>query len=278
MRIKILILSLQEARESLKYYKNCKGQTPDETNAIEMELQRLQKVSLQSENKNRLTFKEFRNPPIYRGIIIGMVLATLNQLCGCFTFMTYGVKIFEESGTHIDPQLANITLGVLQCTGNLCTTQLVDKIGRRLLLVISVSGAALGLSTMAIFSYLDYNGFDLSVLHWIPVASLGFVIFISSVGVVPLTLICVVESLPNEVSFVFNISIRHSFCVYLFSGTSIRFDCKRRDNLYDGIRINQIISDSLGNDSFVWLHDNLCGRMCFWNCISLTVLQRDQRH
>lgn len=39
----------------------------------------------------------------------------------------------------------------------------------------------------------------MSMFTWIPVTSLGFVILISSVGIVPLSVICLIELLPTKV-------------------------------------------------------------------------------
>lgn len=215
----------QKAKESLKYYKKCKGKSHQEQQAIEDEFQRLQNVLAQGQKKKSLSLKDCRKPLIMRGLILAVILGIVQQFSGCFTFMTYGVTIFEESGTHVDPQLATILLGVLQCIGNLCTTQLVDSLGRRILLISSISACALGLAVMSIYNYLDLNGFDLSSVHWIPVISLGFVIFVSSVGIMPLTLICVVESLPNEVCFVYSAHFQLQIIDFVVIYRLVNSDC-----------------------------------------------------
>lgn len=52
---------------------------------------------------------------------------------------------------------------------------------------------------MAAYLYCVSLGFNMSMFTWVPVTSLGFVILISSVGIVPLSLICLVELLPSKV-------------------------------------------------------------------------------
>lgn len=52
---------------------------------------------------------------------------------------------------------------------------------------------------ISIYHYFNINGFDLSHFAWVPVMGLSFVIFISSVGVMPLAFICSVEYLPPKV-------------------------------------------------------------------------------
>lgn len=133
------------------------------------------------------------------GLIIGIAAPIINQGTGCFAFMMYGVTIFEESGTHINAHLSAIILATLLVLGNLFSTWLVESLGRRFLMILSTAGCTIGLFTMAIYMYLHSIGIDLNGFTWIPVASLGFDIFISAVGIVPLTFVCVVEALPSKV-------------------------------------------------------------------------------
>lgn len=52
---------------------------------------------------------------------------------------------------------------------------------------------------MAAYLYCNELGFDVSMFKWVPVSSMGFVILVSSVGIVPMALICLVEALPTKV-------------------------------------------------------------------------------
>lgn len=139
-----------------------------------------------------------------QGIFIGIVLTLLNQLTGCYVFLTYAVMIFAKIGTSVDPHTSTIILGIVQIAGTLFTTQLADKLGRKVLLNISLVGSVLGQLALVAFLYLDKIGFDVTLFSWVPVASTGFVIFIASVGIVPLLAICTVEMLPPKVSWKFN--------------------------------------------------------------------------
>lgn len=135
-----------------------------------------------------------------KGLFVGVTLTFLNILSGCYTFITYSENIFQKSGTHLSPNTASIILAFVQILGTLCTAQLVDSAGRKLLLVISLTGCTFGLSSMAMYLYLDAHDMEMTGFKWIPVASLGFVILIANFGIVPLTMVCVVEVLPTKVS------------------------------------------------------------------------------
>lgn len=144
-------------------------------------------------------FSKTDDPLVIKGLIIAIVLPILNISSGCFTFMTYGVTIFKQSGTHIDPYLSAILLAALLVMGNIFSTMLVESLGRRFLMIISLSGSTIGLFTMAGHMYLDAIGVDVKPYHWVPVVSLGFDVFISAIGIIPLAFVCIVESLPPKV-------------------------------------------------------------------------------
>lgn len=142
----------------------------------------------------------FLGEPVARkGMLVGIVLTFLSQSCGAFVFITYASTIFARSGTNISTELSSIVLALLQIAGTLLAANYVDNYGRKPLLLISLTGCKFGLSAMAAYLYCDSLGYDVSMVDWIPVASLGFVILISSVGIVPLSLVCLAEALPSKV-------------------------------------------------------------------------------
>lgn len=108
--------------------------------------------------------------------------------------------------------------------GNLCTTQLADRFGRKTFLITSLLGVSLGLVSLSSFLYLNKNGYDLSDYAFVPVICLAFVVFIASAGskwmktsfsqwiilvvifsffswslVIPLSHVCRIENLPSKV-------------------------------------------------------------------------------
>lgn len=147
-----------------------------------------------------ICFFSFPVEPVARkSILIGIVLTILTQSCGVFVFITYASSIFAESGANISIEWSSISLALLQMAGTLLTTRFVETQGRKPLLIFSLVGCMCGLLAMAAYVYCDKLGYDVTAFYWIPVTSLSGVIFVSSVGIVPLALICLVEALPTKV-------------------------------------------------------------------------------
>lgn len=136
-----------------------------------------------------------------RGILNGMTIASMAHISGFLIFISYSSLIFEKVGAQkIDPAISSISLAVLQLVGTLCTTRFSDSLGRKALLIISLSGSAFGMLSFAAYSYLKQLGYVTSPsLEFVPVVALSFVIFISSSGIVPLMFLVTVESMPAKV-------------------------------------------------------------------------------
>lgn len=141
------------------------------------------------------------NPVSFRSMLIGPSLFAVSQFSGTFTLVSYAATIFKESGSNLNPNFSSIILGCLQIIGTISTYFLIDRIGRRVLLTISCGGAAIGLSVMGCYCYLSKHHESNAVAHynWIPVVALSFVIYISSIGIIPVPYIIISEVLPQKV-------------------------------------------------------------------------------
>lgn len=82
----------------------------------------------------------------------------IQQLSGIDAIIFFTVDIFRQSGSSIDGNLATIMVGLVQLTSNILSLFVVDRAGRKPLLIIS--GVIMGLSTasMGLAFYLTEAG------------------------------------------------------------------------------------------------------------------------
>lgn len=130
------------------------------------------------------------------------MLFLILDFCGVLTMVNYAGKIFNEAGTHLNPNDAVVIVGIIQLIGTYLSTLTVDRIGRRILFGTSCLGTGICYITLATYIYLS-SRMDLSHMHWIPVLSFGGILFIASFGVLPIPYIMLSEILPQQVS-IFN--------------------------------------------------------------------------
>ena len=109
--------------------------------------------------------------------------------------------VFQKAGTTMDPQVPSIMMALALIVGSLTTTYFADRLGQKVFNVVSLLGSAFGLLATSVYHYAYLSGCELSKFAWVPVASLSFVVLISSAGITPLMMIYSVENLPPKVCF-----------------------------------------------------------------------------
>lgn len=134
-----------------------------------------------------------------RALLIGPFLSAVSLFSGAFGISTYAVLVFQQTSSTINPNVSAIVLGVLQTFGTYTASQLIDRVGRKTLLLISMSGGFVTLLGTGTFLYLEKNGFDMSSFRIFPVISISFYVFICVSGVMPVPFVMVSELLPQRV-------------------------------------------------------------------------------
>lgn len=147
-------------------------------------------------------------PAAKKAIKIVLLLGALNQFCGAFAMLNYANKIFEDAGSTLDPNTASVIVAVVQLTANFISMGLVDRAGRKLLVIVSAVGTAIGLICMGFY---DLFKDRLTEYGWIPIISFSMIILMSSIGMLPLTYVLLSEIIPKKVHF------GHSFFFLFFS-------------------------------------------------------------
>lgn len=138
--------------------------------------------------------------PAKKVLAIGVMLQFLEQFSGLFGLLFFVSTIFEYSGSTISPNASSIIVGVIQLVGCYCSTLLVDRAGRKILISTSAFGISIGMFVFAAYSYLNSIGYDLSHFNWIPLASFSFTLWIANLGVLSLPFLVTSEliiTLPN---------------------------------------------------------------------------------
>ncbi|CAM1307207.1 SLC2A8 (predicted) [Pycnogonum litorale] len=89
----------------------------------------------------QFSLSSLKQPTIYKPLLISLVIMFTQQFCGINAIMFYTVSIFKHSGSSIDPNLATILVGLAQFVGTAVASIVMDKLGRRILLIFSGLGS-----------------------------------------------------------------------------------------------------------------------------------------
>lgn len=102
------------------------------------------------EKKEKVSLKEIFHPSLRLVLGIGVVLAVLQQITGINAVFFYAPMIFEQSGIGTDASFMQaILVGLTNLVFTIVAMLLIDKLGRKPLLVIGMSGITLMMMLLA---------------------------------------------------------------------------------------------------------------------------------
>ncbi|XP_062098057.1 sugar transporter ERD6-like 6 [Humulus lupulus] len=120
---------------------------------ISAEVNDIKRSVASSSKRSTIHFAELKQRRYYMPLTIGIGLLVLQQISGINGVLFYSSTIFEAAGVK-SGNAATFGLGAIQVMATLVTTWLVDKAGRRLLLIVSSAGMTLSLLVVAVAFYL----------------------------------------------------------------------------------------------------------------------------
>uniref|UniRef100_A0A452ZYC5 Major facilitator superfamily (MFS) profile domain-containing protein n=3 Tax=Aegilops tauschii subsp. strangulata TaxID=200361 RepID=A0A452ZYC5_AEGTS len=113
--------------------------------------------AVESANKKAtVRFQELNQKKYRTPLLIGTGLLVLQNLCGINGILFYASRIFRAAG-FTNSDLATCALGAIQVLATGVTTSLLDKAGRRMLLIISTAGTTLSLLAVSVAFFLKDN-------------------------------------------------------------------------------------------------------------------------
>jgi SP family arabinose:H+ symporter-like MFS transporter len=138
--------------------------------------------------------RELVHPAVIGLVGIGITLAVFQQISGANAVFFYAPLIFKKAGMNVSNQLfQQVLIGAINLVFTLVAMQLVDKIGRKKLMVAGALLMALWLGAIAVcFQYNIFSGYWLS----------GFVLlFIATYAttLAPVTWVLISEIFPGNV-------------------------------------------------------------------------------
>ena len=118
-------------------------------------------------NQKPLFSKTYRFP-----IILAFLIAFFNQLSGINAFLYYAPRIFEAAGLQESAALlSSIGIGVTNLIFTLLGLYLIDKIGRKLLMIIGSIGYIISLSLVSIAFLQGWQGISIPIFLFLFIAS-----------------------------------------------------------------------------------------------------------
>jgi sugar porter (SP) family MFS transporter len=144
------------------------------------------------------SWSELLSPLLRSAMIVGIGLAIAQQITGINTVIYYAPTIFKFAGFSSASVaiLASVGVGVVNVVFTVVAMQLIDRVGRRPLLLVSLAGMALSLIVLGLaFSLPQLSG----AKGWIAVASLMAYVGSFAVGLGPVFWLVLSEIYPLRI-------------------------------------------------------------------------------
>lgn len=198
---------------------------------IRTELKNIE-INVQEDMKNRGTWSDLITEATNRKAMwISLGVFTIQQLCGSAAVVAYAQVIFncttgqtaslqnatsEVPSAPIEPYQESIILGCVQVATCVLSVILVDRVGRKPLLLLSALGVGLMNGTIGTYFFFDITRpGSVSSLGWLPLASLLVYIVCYAIGLSTVPYVIIGEMFPT------NVKLYASCIAHIYTGISM---------------------------------------------------------
>lgn len=144
----IAIKDRKGAQESLAKYR---GNTVEQVEKELLEIAR----NVEESFANKASICDlFRTRGLRKSLTVSVALVCFQQFFGINVVLSYMQTIFSSTGSSISPQISSIVMGIVQLFSVAMAALLVDRLGRRFLLLVSATGTGLAEISIGIYFYL----------------------------------------------------------------------------------------------------------------------------
>ena len=146
-----------------------------------------------AKDSQRVAFSTLLQPQVKPVVIMGVVLAIFQQWCGINVIFNYAQEIFASAGFDIDGTLKSIVAtGIINLVFTIAALPLVDKLGRRKLMLLGASG-------LTVIYALIAGAYALGIMGWPVLLLVLAAIAIYALTLAPVTWVLLAEIFPNRV-------------------------------------------------------------------------------
>ncbi|XP_068624981.1 facilitated trehalose transporter Tret1-like [Battus philenor] len=183
---------VDEARNVLAWLRGVK--TIDHT--LEADIDNIVKAEKQTQADSKSAWNIIiHDQPTLKAFIITLVIKITQQFDGYLIVLIYAGFVFERAADFISLKLSPnkqiIMIGVVQLLGSIVATCIVEKTGRKLLLITTSLAMGVGMLTLSAWFYVTSEGSWMP--GWLPVVAMCVCIFADAAGFQPISYIIITD-------------------------------------------------------------------------------------
>jgi len=235
-----------DAQKALKWLHH-QRQTPNDS--IPVELQQTSVYTITSEttqttnNKSGSGFsrKELFRRPVLVPFALTFTLLICQELSGINAIIFYTVSIFHSAGSELDDHLSTIIVGLVLLVANFVSLFIVDRVGRKPLLIACGAIMCVALTALGTHFHLQKNGMQQS-LGLLPVFSLMVFMVGFSIGYCGIPFLLMGELIPEK---------QRSFLSSIAGSMNLGI-------VFIVLKTYHYLKNAIGEDGTFWLYSFVC--------------------
>uniref|UniRef100_G3MRD8 Major facilitator superfamily (MFS) profile domain-containing protein n=1 Tax=Amblyomma maculatum TaxID=34609 RepID=G3MRD8_AMBMU len=149
-------------------------------------------------NVQPFSLRDMTMPYIYKPFFCTLLPMFMQQASAVCVILFYAQDIFKDAGTSISADDCTIIVGALQVVVLFIATVLTDRLGRKLLLIVSAAGSSASLALLGISFHLKATRGQefLDSYGWLPLVAIGIYFVVYAIGLGPLPWVLLGEMIP----------------------------------------------------------------------------------
>ncbi|XP_063598225.1 facilitated trehalose transporter Tret1-2 homolog [Penaeus indicus] len=241
---------VDEAEKALMFYRGKLYDWKHEMNAITDQVGQ----NARQNNGFLAQLRIMREPSTMRTLAVLIFISLLCNFSGYTVLVAYAVPILQSANVNLDVYVSAVVIGAARVSGTLVHLTIVDKMGRKPLLISAYTVCGFSMAVLGCFLYIRDNfGYEyIDHIGWIPLASLVVYVFFTGVGQ-PVVFILQGELLPTA----FRAAGVSMVMILVFLGS------------FAAIRTYSLMSGVMGEHGAFWFYGGICLTIATVGCLAL---------
>jgi SP family galactose:H+ symporter-like MFS transporter len=167
-----------------------------DTSEVDAELQEIEQTLARSETHGN--WRDLLNPVLRPALIVGIGLAVFQQITGINTVIYYAPMIIQSAGisSASGAILATAGIGVVNVLMTIVSMWLIDRVGRRPLLLTGIAGMVV---TLGVLGWAFHSSNRTGSLAWLAVISMMLYVASFAISLGPIFWLLIAEIYPLRV-------------------------------------------------------------------------------
>ena len=177
----------------LQGFKDCES--------VKSEIKRMKEATQENQKQKGNSLWKLISVKRYRKALMIALCADITKVfSGYFAILVYTQVIFGYSGFSLAPQYATVAMVIVKVISGLAASQLIEKVGRRILVISSGIFASISLGIVGTFFFFKHLEVEyLASISWLPLLGMTSFEVSSAFGLGPMPFVLLGELFPTDV-------------------------------------------------------------------------------